>query len=328
LYLREGVFMTRHTLFVLVASLAFGQEYVRVESPSDGRSYTIDTDQISVRRTLRPVAASTAVSRVPAWLYPGADAKPFDLHFDTASGIAQAAFHCGGTEAQVVAFYSQALRGQGLRVSTVQLQENRGIHISGTSDNLAVGVRVERQRDSIVVHTTYTPRQTPRDQHFVAVWYDDQTGTLRLRDTSTNEEYEMDKRAIQENNLNKVGGVESDDTSMPPWLPVYPGAKPSPPGRINWMFKPTAEFVTTAAIRAVYEYYLSAVKAAGATVVSSSMMRSGTPAQDFSAKIVACKDEDQVEIQVGEIVRLNAIVPAPRGVANTGIGIRYTVPLK
>jgi hypothetical protein len=315
-------------ILALSAGTAIGEEYVRMESPADGRTYTIDTDQISVRRALRAVAASTSVSKVPAWLYPGADAKPFDAHFDTASGISQAAFHCGGTEAQVVAFYTQALRGQGLRVSTVQLQENRGTHISGTSDSLAVGVRVERQAGAIVVRTTYTPRQTPRGQHFVAVWYDDRTGILRLRDTSSGEEYEMDRRAIQENNLNRAGGVESDDASMPPWLPVYPGAKASPPGRITWMFKPTAEFVTTAAIRAVYEYYQAAVKAAGATVTSSSIMRSGTPAQDFSAKIVARKDEDQVEIQIGEIVRLNAITSAPRGSATTGIGVRYTVPLR
>jgi hypothetical protein len=318
----------RWFVFVLGAAVASGEEYVRVESPSDGRTYTIDTDQTSVRRSLRIIAASTVVAKLPAWLYPGADAHPSEVRYDTGSGIVEATFSCGGSQEQVVAFYTQALRGQGLRVSSVQLQENRGVHISGSNEAFAAGVRVQRQANSILVHTTYTPRQAPQNQHFTAVWYDDRTGILRLRDTTTGDEYEMNKQAIQENNLNRPGGVASDDESMPAWLPEFPGAQASPPGRIAWMFEPTAEFVTMASMRQVYDYYLEAVKRAGATLVSSQMTRSGSPPRDFSAKIVARKGDDQVEIQIGQMVRLNPIVPASRTGPNTAIGIRYSVPLQ
>jgi hypothetical protein len=188
---------------------------------------------------------------------------------------------------------------------------------------------VEPQADAILVHVTYTPREAPRGQHFEAVWYDDQTGILRLRDTSTGDEYEMRKRAIQENNLNRAGGVESQDFSMPAWLAVYPGAKPSVPGRISWMFKPTAEFTTSASIRQVYDYYKEALQAAGASITSSNFTKSGTPSKDFSARLIARKDEDQVEIHIGEIVQFNAWPAAgkPAG-PQTGIGIRFTVPLR
>jgi hypothetical protein len=315
-------------LLALVAAAAYGEEYLRVDSPGDGRSYTIDTDQTSVRRALKPVTSAGAASKLPAWLYPGPGIEPFDVHYDPGSGIAQANFRCGGTAADVAAYYSQTLRSQGLRVSTVQIQNSRGVHVSGSNDRIAAGVRVEPQRDAVLVHVTYTPREAPGGQHFEAVWYDDRTGILRLRDTSTGDEYEMTKRAIQENNLNRVGGVESDDSAIPAWLVVYPGARASPPGRINWMFKPTAEFTTNATIRQVYDYYKAALQAAGATITASSFVKSGTPSRDFSARLVAQKDEDQVEIHIGEVVQFGAFPPSKSAGPPTGIGIRYTVPLR
>src|SRR6185295_17866835 len=208
-------------VLVLAMSTAWGEEYLRVDSPSDGRSYTIDTDTTAVRRNLKPVARSTSVSKLPAWLYPGPGFEPSNVMYDPASGIAQADFRCGGSESEIIAVYSQALRAHGLRVSTVQIQGNHGTHISGSNDHVATGVRVERRADAILVHVTYTPRQAPQGAHFEAVWYDDRVGILRLLDTSTGDEYEMTKHAIQENNLNRPGGVESDDFTMPAWLAIY-----------------------------------------------------------------------------------------------------------
>ncbi len=316
-------------VLVLGAAAAHAEEYLRVDSPSDGRSYTIDTDQTSVRRALKPVAQSTAAGKLPAWLYPGPGFEPSGLLYDPASGIAQANFRCGGSAADVIAYYAQTLRAHGLRVSTVQIQSSRGgTHISGSNESIAAGVRVEAQAGAVLVHVTYTPRQAPTGQHFEAVWYDDRTGILRLRDTTSGDEYEMTKRAIQENNLNRVGGVESDESAMPAWLTTYPGAKASPPGRINWMFKPTAEFTTSATIRQVYDYYRAALQAAGANITSSNFTKSGTPSKDFSAILIAQKEDDQVEIHIGEVVQFGGF-PSSRSAGQlTGIGIRYTVPLR
>src|SRR5262249_41363658 len=98
---------------------------------------------------------------------------------------------------------------------------------------------------------------------------------------------------------------------------------------ISWMFKPTAEFTTSASIRQVYDYYKAALQAAGATVTSSNFMKSGTPSKDFSAKLVAQREDDQVEIHIGEEVQLNPWPLGPRSAGpQTGIGIRYTVPLR
>ena len=111
---------------------------------------------------------------------------------------------------------------------------------------------------------------------------------------------------------------------MPEWLPVYPGAARSPKGRITWMFKPTAEFVTGDPIRKVYEYYLAQLRSVGANVTSSGINRSGTPLKDFDAHVIAVKGDDQVEIGVGEVVHMG--FPSSTSGSRTGIGIRYAVP--
>ncbi len=311
----------------LGAAAAYGEEYLRVDSPSDGRSYTIDTDQTSVRRSMHVVAKSAAMSKLPAWLYPSPDAQPSDVRYDPGTGMIQAIFMLNAGESDVIEFYRLAMGSQRLRVSTNPIPGGQGVFLSGSSNSLAVTIRIEHPRGPVPVHITYNPRLAPQGHHFEAVWYDDRTGILRLRDTSTGEEYEMDKRAIQENNLNRMGGVESDDSAMPPWLTAYPGSKLSPPGRISWSFKPTAEFTTNASISQVFEYYKAALQAAGAKITSSNLTRSGTPPKDFSALLIAQREEDQVEIRIGAVFQSMGF-PSQNPGPQTGIGIRYTVPLR
>jgi hypothetical protein len=313
---------------LLAAAGAFAEEYLRVDSPSDGRSYTIDLDQTSVRRAMHPVAKSTGTSKLPAWLLPAPNAQPSDVRYDPGTGMVQAIFMLNALETDVIAFYTEALRGARLRTSSNPIPGGQGIYLSGSNDSIAVTIRVEHQQGQVPVHITYNPRMAPKSHHFEAAWYDDRTGILRLRDTSTGEEYEMTKRDVQENNLNRVGGVESSNSNMPPWLSVYPGARLSPPGRISWMFKPTAEYVTTASIRQVYDYYKAALEAVGASITSTNFMKSGTPARDFSARLIARREEDQVEIHIGEVVQVGGFPGAKNSGQQTGIGVRYTVPLR
>jgi len=147
-----------------------------------------------------------------------------------------------------------------------------------------------------------------------------------VRDASTGGEYELNKRGITTNNLNRPGAVASETAALPSWLPIYPGAAASPKGRIRWMFTPTAEFTTGDAIRNVYEYYLEHVRAAGAMIKSSGINRSGTPLKDFDAYVIAVKGDDQVEIRIGRVIEFPVGLPAKTLDPRTGIGIRYTVP--
>jgi hypothetical protein len=313
-------------VIALGPAAVYGEEYLRVDSPSDGRSYTIDTDQTSVRNAMHVVAKSAAAAKLPAWLYPGKNIQPSDVRYDPGSGKVQAILMVNANEGDVVEYYRLALGSQRLHVSTNPIPGGQGLFLSGSNDSVAVTIRIEHPRGAVPVHITYNPRLAPQSHHFEAVWYDDHTGILRLRDTSTGEEYEMDKRAIQENNLNRVGGVESEDSAMPPWLAAYPGSKPSPPGRISWAFKPTAEFTANASISQVFEYFKAALQAAGAKITSSNLTRSGTPPKDFSALLIAQREEDQVEIRVGEIFQSMGL--SRNTGPQTGIGIRYTVPLR
>src|SRR6476620_9851646 len=96
---------------LLAAAGAFAEEYLRVDSPSDGRSYTIDLDQTSVRRAMHPVAKSTGTSKLPAWLLPAPNAQPSDVRYDPGTGMVQAIFMLNALETDVIAFYTEALRG-------------------------------------------------------------------------------------------------------------------------------------------------------------------------------------------------------------------------
>lgn len=323
--------MVRHltlpclVLLILAAHPAFAESFLRVDSAADHRSYTIDTDATAVERALRPVAASTYASKLPAWLYPNADAQPEHAGYDMVSGTATATFLCGGTVEQVTAYYTQEMRANGFRVSSLRLPGNRGAQLTGTGDGVSVSAIVETAPGSIKVQATYAPRRQQSPPEFEAVWYDDRTGILRLRDTGNGDEYELSKRDIVVNNLNRAGGAPSEDAQIPSWLPIYPGADVSPKGRISWLFKPTAEFVTDDPIRQIYDYYVAELQAAGATIRSQGITRSGKPLKDYSAYLIAIKGDEKVEIRIGEVMWLSTGMASKAG-PKTGIGVLYSVP--
>jgi hypothetical protein len=240
------------------------ENYVRVESPADGRTYTLDLDATAVQRALRPVTDAAVVPKLPKWLYPGPDFKPSRLKWDPITGIISGAFLVGGTVDQISAYYDQTLRSQGLRVSSLPYRGSAGLQMTGAGNTATVTVQIQPQPGSIQAIATYAPRNSPH-QHFDAVSYDDRAGLLRVRDAQGGE-YQLDKASIVSNNLNRPGGVASEGAATPAWLPQYPGAVASPKGRIKWMFKPTAEFVTGDSIRKVYEFYLAQLQSAGATM--------------------------------------------------------------
>jgi hypothetical protein len=313
----------RYQILLLLLIPGLAENYVRVESPADGRTYTVDLDDAAFQRALRPVSETSIAAMLPKWLYPGAGFKPSRPSWDPISGIVRGTFAAGGSVEQISAFYDQALRSQGLRVSTLPYKGSPGLQMTGSGPATTVTVQIQPQAGSIQIITTYAPKSAPR-RHFEVVWYDDQSGLLRVRDTATGVDYQMDKASIVSNNLNRPGAVASEGAAMPSWLRVYPGAAGSPKGRIHWLFTPTAEFVTGDPIRKVYDFYLEQVRSAGATVKSSGMNRSGKPLKDSDAYVVALKGDDEVEIRIGEVIQIG--YPPSGSTRPTGIGIRYTVP--
>ncbi len=304
------------------------ENFVSVEA--QGHHLVIDTDSDAVQRNLKPANPQPGQSKLPAWLYPYAGAVPLRAEYDVNSRMSSATFAGGGTVDQSVAYYAQLLASQGF-VTSAPLGSPTSKIISGKNAtglvSVMVGIPPRTPEGAVQMTVTFKPSgtQAPK-RHFVAAWYDDARGLLCLRDTGTADEYYLEIRSIAEANLNRPGAVKSEGAKMPAWLPVYPNARASEL-KMLWTFEPTATFGTRDSIRAVYEYYLAAVKNAGARVVENGITRSGNPPQDFSAQIVAQLGDDVVDIRSGEILGgMNWSVATDPNPLKTGIGIRYTVP--
>jgi hypothetical protein len=254
---------------------------------------------------------------------------PLRANYDVRTGISSATFAGGGTVDQTVAYYAQLFASQGFVAGAPLGQPNSkivsGKNASGTI-SVMVGVPFRSAQGGVEITVTLAPSESKSaKKHFETAWYDDARALLCLRDTATGEEYYLDGRGILEANLNRPGAVASTTASIPAWLPRYPNAHIAKV-KVLWLFDPTVTFQTNDSIRAVYEFYLAAVKNAGARVVASGITRSGKPLKDFDAQVVAQLGDDVVDIRTGELVNLNPMPfsdPAPTG---TGIGIRYTVP--
>jgi hypothetical protein len=115
----------------------------------------------------------------------------------------------------------------------------------------------------------------------------------------------------------------------PSWFPIYPGAQRATVELI-FLMEPTATLQTRDSIRAVYDFYRTDLEDAGARVLHRSLTRSGTPLKDFGADFTAQKGEDVVEIEIGEIHDPNParVMKGEKPTEGTGIGVRYTVPMR
>jgi len=315
--------MRRYLLSCLLpAGFLCGQDYVRVPSQADGRTYVIDTTKVG--DDLKPVTAPE--SKLSAFLFPQPGATPTEAHYNVERRIASATFRTGGSVEQVTEYYVQTLGAQGLKVSKPLQVARGGAQLTGFNSTKTISVYVDPKPGFIEIRATEAITKQPiKQKHFESVWYDDTRGILRLKDTATGDEYDLPKKAIVAHNLNRPGAVKSEKAAMPDWLPAYPGAKWLPIGKISFMMDPTAAFVTSHSIRQVYDYYRAAIEGAGANITSQELTRSGTPMADFSAHIVALRGDDGVEIQIGEAIQIGSILAAT-GPKQIGIGIRYTVP--
>ena len=312
------IFSNVTILSLLLAAAAGGQNYVRVES--DGQSYVVDADSDAVQKNLKPADPKAGTIHFPAWLNPYPSAVPKRTNYDARTGISSAYFVSGGTVEQVITYYSELFRSRGY--TSGRPMGRASLIVSGKNASGAVSAIVSGVRGVTQIQVTFAPAAAKFGRkHFKTAWYDDSRGLLCLEDTATGEQYYLDKRGILEANLNRPGGVRSEGAAMPSRLATYPGARRA---NVQMAFSPTMTFVARAPIRTVYNWYIEAVKNAGARIVESGIMRSGTPLADFSAQIVAVLGDDQVDIRIGGTFQPLAVHQPPRD--QIGIGIRYSVP--
>ncbi|HEV8145676.1 MAG TPA: hypothetical protein VGP79_04820 [Bryobacteraceae bacterium] len=304
-----------------------GENLVKVEL--DGKSLVIDTDSYAVQQNLKPANPQAGAKKLPEWLYPSPGQEPIRSSYDARTGIASAVFASGGTVDQVVAYYGQLLKSKGYAGGTPMGSPTSKM-ISGKSASGTISVTASVPFRNPAGGTEFTVTLAPtatksNRKHFEVAWFDPARALLCLRDTATSEEYYLDARSIGEANLNRPGAVKSEGAPYPSWFPLYPGAH-RPAGKITFLMEPTAVFQTADPIRAVYDFYRTALPGAGARVLSSNITRSGTPLRDFSASFKAQMGDDVVEIQIGEIMNTSPLLAGAKPLQGTGIGVRYTVP--
>ena len=306
-----------------------GENLIKVEL--DGKSLVIDTDSDAVQQNLKPANPQAGATKLPAWLYPSPGQAPIRSNYDARTGITSAVFASGGTVDQVVAYYGQLLASKGYTGGTPMGSPTSkivsGKNASGTI-SVTASVPLRNPAGGSEFTVTFAPTATASSRkHFEAAWFDPVRALLCLRDTATGEEYYLDAHSIGEANLNRPGAVKSEGAPYPSWFPLYPGAR-RPAGKITFLMEPTAVFQTPDAIRAVYDFYRTALPSAGAKVLSQNIIRSGTPLRDFSASFKAQMGDDVVEIQIGEIINTSPVpmLTGTKPLQGTGNGVRYGVP--
>ncbi len=305
------------------ASRLQAENFIKLEI--EGRSFVLDTDSGAVQQNLKPVNPQAGAVKLPVWLYPSPGQVPLRSNYDVNTGITSAAFASGGTVDQVVAYYRQLLASKGY-VTGPPLRASK--MISGKGPAASVSVMASPAAGGAEFTVTYAPKPGASNRkHLEVAWFDPARALLCLRDAATGEEYQLDAHGIMAANLNRPGAVKSEGAPYPSWFPIYPRAQRAT-AKIIFLMEPTATFQTRDSIRAVYDFYRTALEDAGAKMRHSSLSRSGNPPKDFSAEFTAQKGDDVVEIVIGQIIDQNParVMAGEKPLEGTGIGVRYTVP--
>jgi hypothetical protein len=311
---------------VIGASPLKAENFIKVEV--EGKSFVLDTDSSAVQRNLKPANTQAGAVKLPAWLYPSPGQAPVRSNYDANTGIASTAFASGGTVDQVAAYYGQLLASKGYTTGPPMGPPTSKI-VSGKGADASVSVIVNPARAGGVEFTvTYAPKPGASNRkHLEAAWFDPARALLCLRDTATGEEYYLDAPGIMAANLNRPGAVKSEDAPYPSWFPIYPGAQRAT-AKFILLIEPTAMFQTRDSIRAVYDFYRTALESAGAKLLQQTLSGSGNPVKDFSADFTAQKGDDVVQIRIEEIHDPNParVMKGEKLLEGTGIGVRYSVP--
>ena len=187
----------------LALTLLFQTEttVVRVDSRSQGRTFLVDTARAEIRKELREVGAPSPAGPLPAWLPPYPGAAAIRTQAGSPPDFGYAGYSSAAMPDVVLAHYEAAMRGANINITYTYRQPGRGgsIHAESATHQGAVSVSPGPGPTDISVNWRAKTVTTPAfaaSTRFVAVWYDDSKGVLRLRDTTSGREYDLSMSAM------------------------------------------------------------------------------------------------------------------------------------
>jgi len=313
--------MRRYLLFLLACS-SIAADYISVQS--GGRKLVVDLDSAGVRERLKP-ATPEGNLRLPRYLWPSGEIAPEKASYELSSGMSRATWPSNGNIEQVAAWYAAHLKQNGFQVAPYTIRPKSAM-VSARRGEEHVSVTASTLRGQVQFTVTHKPpERSVRGIKLEVVSWDEGAGLLSVKQSGTNDLFYLALRDIEETNLNRAGAVASEN-GAPDWLPVYPNAMlPRKDAKVMWLgFSPTTQFRTADAPSRVYAWYRRAAEAAGAEIVSEHRNSSaGSVAYGFKCR----RGDEVVDIQVSSISYL-MVGTGKTPPKETGIGIRYTVPLR
>jgi hypothetical protein len=221
--------MLRSSLVLIFLLQTASTTQIRVDSRNQGRTFIVDTARPEIRKELRDVAAPAPAGPLPAWLPPYPGATTLRTQGNGPPDFGLALYSSTALPDVVFAHYEAAIRGANTTITYNYRQAGRGgaIHAESATHYAVVSVSPGVGPTDISVNwharTVTTPTFAPGTR-FEAVWFDDSKGVLRLRDTTTRKEYDLDMAAMLR--YARSQALESSARAdFPAWLVFYPGAK-------------------------------------------------------------------------------------------------------
>ncbi len=197
------------------------EKQIRVDSPSDNRSYLVDLDSPKILSQLRSDASST-----PAWLaIPGV----VPTLQQSSTGLT-ATYSVRGTLAQWDAYYRQLLASQRYAVEASARRNSSNIYGSRSRQQW-VEVQLGESGGVVTVRIITPPAATPRPKssELEIVSYDDSTGILALKDKSTGLAYYLDRSGIRGTSAAPATSAAVPSMSaangFPSFVPIYPASR-------------------------------------------------------------------------------------------------------
>jgi hypothetical protein len=226
----------------------------------------------------------------------------------------------------VFAHYDSAIRAGGATITYVNSRPGRGgaIHAEDGSRTAVVSVSPGTGPTDISVNwrpKVVHPPVIAKDARLVAVSYDDTKQILRLRDPTTNKEYDLGM-ATMLRYAHSEALAPSARGDFPAWLAFYPGAKVvvanAPPA--GWQPKTftdmrtfNVEMEATASVATIASFYRETMAKNGLTITSE------TKSQDRSYALEAVSADRMHKVDVNVLkrakdtfIRLNDSYTLPR----------------
>jgi hypothetical protein len=292
-------------ILALSANPLSAQKFIRVDSPGEQKSYTLN---LADKRL--PALLSSSTATLPAWLIlPGSEPE-----IQQRGSTVSARFQVGGAVAASEAYYHQLLASQGYEVQPARSTPKLAF-VRGTREGRDISVHLDASmgavRDvggeivNVRISAPAAPIQVPATAQLETVQYDDSTGRLTLRDKSTDAQYFLDRQSIHTLASGTPLGNPADSststlTTWPSFVPVYPNGRVDRPLSKLAGKRPGLEFrlLTRDTPAQADAWYRAALARAGFVLQQESKSSSGG-LNNFSLAAVDPSGTHAVKVRIG-----------------------------